>query len=95
MSGAGPMAAGRSVPSSLVVPDVGIVGVALVLSLWLVPEGTDVLEGDRVVELLAGGVTIDLEAPVTGWLVRCFVDEDDVVAPGTVLAEFLPAPDHD
>jgi pyruvate/2-oxoglutarate dehydrogenase complex dihydrolipoamide acyltransferase (E2) component len=89
------MAAGRSLPSSLVVPDVGIVGVALVLSLWLVPEGTDVLEGDRVVELLGGGVTIDLEAPVTGRLVRCFVDEDDAVAPGTVLAEFLPAPEHD
>jgi pyruvate/2-oxoglutarate dehydrogenase complex dihydrolipoamide acyltransferase (E2) component len=74
---------------------VGIVGVALVLSLWLVPEGTDVLEGDRVVELLGGGVTIDLEAPVTGRLMRVLVDEDDVVAPGTVLAEFVPSPDHD
>ena len=91
MSGAGPMAAGRSLPSSLVVPDVGIVGVALVLSLWLVPEGTDVLEGDRVVELLGGGVTIDLEAPVTGRLLRCLVDEDAPVAPGTVLAVFAPA----
>ena len=58
MTGAGLTASGKSLPRSLVVPDVGIVGVALVLSLWLVPEGTDVLEGDRVVELLGGGVTI-------------------------------------
>ena len=95
MTGAGPTASGESLPRSLVVPDVGIVGVALVLSLWLLPEGTDVLEGDRVVELLGGGVTIDLEAPVTGRLVRVLVDEDDAVAPGTVLAEFVPSPDHD
>ena len=91
MTGAGPTASGESLPRSLVVPDVGIVGVALVLSLWLVPEGTDVLEGDRVVELLGGGVTIDLEAPVTGRLLRCLVDEDAPVAPGTVLAVFAPA----
>jgi pyruvate dehydrogenase E2 component (dihydrolipoamide acetyltransferase) len=95
VTGAGPTASGESLPRSLVVPDVGIVGVALVLSLWLVPEGTDVLEGDRVVELLGGGVTIDLEAPVTGRLVRVLVDEDDAIAPGTVLAEFVPSPDHD
>jgi len=70
----------------------GIVGVPLVLSLWLVPEGADVLEGDRVVELLAGGATIDLEAPVAGRLVAQLVDEDDVVRPGTVIAEFEAAP---
>ena len=95
MIGSGGSGAEGSPPCPLVVPDVGIVGVVLVLSLWLVPEGTDVLEGDRVVELLGGGVTIDLEAPVTGRLMRVLVDEDDAVAPGTVLAEFVPAPDHD
>ena len=95
MIGSGGSSAEGSPACPLVVPDVGIVGVALVLSLWLVPEGTDVLEGDRVVELLGGGVTIDLEAPVTGRLMRVLVDEDDAVAPGTVLAEFVPSPDHD
>ena len=95
MIGSGGSGAEGSPACPLVVPDVGIVGVALVLSLWLVPEGTDVLEGDRVVELLGGGVTIDLEAPVTGRLKHVLVDEDDTVAPGTVLAEFVPAPDHD
>lgn len=95
MSGAGGPTVDRSPPRPLVVPELGIVGVPLVLSLWLVPEGSDVLEGDRVVELLGGGVTVDLEAPVTGRLLRCLVEEDAPVTPGTLLAEFAPAPDDD
>jgi pyruvate/2-oxoglutarate dehydrogenase complex dihydrolipoamide acyltransferase (E2) component len=74
----------------LVAPEIGIAGVSV--SLWLVPEGSDVVEGDRVVELVAGGVTVDLGAPVTGRLVRQCVDEDGPVAAGTVLAEFEAAP---
>jgi pyruvate/2-oxoglutarate dehydrogenase complex dihydrolipoamide acyltransferase (E2) component len=45
-----------------------------------------------VVELLAGGATIDLESPVAGRLVAHLVDEDEVVAPGMVIAEFEAAP---
>jgi pyruvate/2-oxoglutarate dehydrogenase complex dihydrolipoamide acyltransferase (E2) component len=70
-------------------PDLGVTTPAAV-SLWLMREGATVLAGDRVVELVAGGVTIDLEAPVTGTLVAQLVDEDAPVVPGTVLAEFLP-----
>jgi pyruvate/2-oxoglutarate dehydrogenase complex dihydrolipoamide acyltransferase (E2) component len=73
-------------PVPLVAPDLGIAGV--VVSLWLVAEGAEVLEGDRVVELVAGGVTVDLGAPVTGRLVGQLVDEDASAAAGTVLAEF-------
>ena len=67
-------------------------GVSVRVSLWLVPEGADVLEGDRVVELLAGGATIDLESPVAGRLVAQLVDEDEVVRPGTVIAAASPQP---
>ncbi len=74
----------------LVVPDLTIEGPVRV-SLWLAPRGATVLAGDRIVELLAGAVTIDLEAPVAGRLARQLVDEDDVVGPGTVLAEIEPA----
>ena len=73
----------------LVVPDLTLEG-PLRVSLWLVPRGATVLAGDRIVELLAGAATIDLEAPVAGRLVRQFVDEDDTVGPGTVLAEIEP-----
>ena len=74
----------------LVVPDIGAAGAAIVLSLWLVPEGSAVTEGDRVAELAWGGATLDLEAPVTGRLVRQLVDEDAQVAAGMTIAEFSP-----
>lgn len=74
----------------LVVPELTLEGPVKV-SLWLVPRGATVLAGDRVVELLAGAATIDLEAPLAGRLVRQLVDEDDIVGPGTVLAEIEPA----
>ena len=35
----------------IVVPDLGLGETPVVLSLWLVPQGSNVLEGDRVVEL--------------------------------------------
>lgn len=72
----------------LVVPDLGLGPTRIVLSLWLVPEGSRVLAGDRVVELLADGITVDLEAPVSGRLAARFADEDDPVTTGAVLAEF-------
>ncbi|MFM7109494.1 MAG: biotin/lipoyl-containing protein [Planctomycetaceae bacterium] len=74
----------------LVAPDLG--GARAALSLWLVPVGAEVIEGDRVVELVAGGVTVDLGAPVSGRLVAQLVDEDAAVAAGTVLAEFEVPP---
>lgn len=76
----------RRVP--LVMPDLGFGGMPVSVSLWLVPADVAVLAGDRVVELVAGGVTVDLEAPVNGRLVAQLADEDELVGPGQVLAEF-------
>jgi pyruvate/2-oxoglutarate dehydrogenase complex dihydrolipoamide acyltransferase (E2) component len=73
---------------ALVVPEFGLGSMPVVVSLWLVPTGAAVLAGDRVLELVAGGVTIDLEAPVSGRLVAQLVDEDEPVAAGTTVAEF-------
>ena len=75
-------------PRRLVVPHLGMPDGTLSLSLWLVPEGALVAEGDRVAEVACGGVTVDLEAPVAGRIVRQCVDEDAAVAPGDVIAEF-------
>jgi pyruvate/2-oxoglutarate dehydrogenase complex dihydrolipoamide acyltransferase (E2) component len=77
--------------ATLTVPECGVVGMPLRLSLWLVPEGAEVTAGDRVVELVAGGATIDLEAPVTGRLSRQIAEEDDPLATGMVIAEFEAA----
>lgn len=73
----------------VVVPDL-VVGDTVTVSLWLVPQGASVLEGDRIVELLAGAATIDIEAPVAGTVVAQRFDEDDAVLPGAVLAEIEP-----
>ncbi len=78
----------RPTRDRLIVPELGLGPAPLVLSLWLVPEGSRVSAGDRVVELLANGVTIDLEAPVSGRLVARLIDEDEPLATGTILAEF-------
>jgi pyruvate/2-oxoglutarate dehydrogenase complex dihydrolipoamide acyltransferase (E2) component len=75
----------------LVVPELGTGPVPVAVSLWLVPRGATVLAGDRVVELVAGGVTIDLEAPVSGRLVRQLAEEDEEVGAGRVVAEFEAA----
>lgn len=73
------------------VPEFGL-DVPLAVAVWLVSEGAAVTAGDRVVQLVAGGITIDLEAPVTGRLVSCLVEEDDPVAVGAAVAEFERGP---
>ena len=75
----------------LAVPDLGGCG-PIVVSLWLVPEGSVVHEGDRVVELACGAATIDLEAPLDGRLTSQLVDEDETVFVGTPLATFEATP---
>ena len=74
----------------IVVPDLGLGERPVILSLWLVPQGSNVLEGDRVVELVTNPATVDLLAPVAGRCIRQFVDEDTRVFPGMVIAEILP-----
>ena len=69
----------------LVLPDLGMGGQPVRLSLWLVRQGAEVTEGDRVVEILLGAATVDLSAPVSGRLVRKLVAEDEPVRVGQVL----------
>ena len=70
---------------SITLPELGLEGIATTLSVWLVPLGTEVIAGDRIVEVLAGDVTVDLPAPVTGVLIETFAVEDDPVKTGQVL----------
>lgn len=52
---------------------------------WLAPAGTQVVQGDRLLELLGGEVVVDLPAPATGKLSETYAAEGDVVTPGQVL----------
>ncbi len=70
----------------VVVPELGLGPEAgLVVSMWFAELGEEVLEGDRLVELLAGAFTFDVQAPVTGRLVQINYYEDDPVRCGEVL----------
>jgi pyruvate/2-oxoglutarate dehydrogenase complex dihydrolipoamide acyltransferase (E2) component len=72
----------------LLVPELGVRDMPVAVSLWLVPAGAAVMAGDRVVELVVGGATVDLQAPIDGRLVAQLADEDERVAAGRVVAEF-------
>ena len=54
--------------------------------MWLVKEGARVAEGDPVVEVLAGSVTVDLPAPADGILVEKLVADGEPLAVGQRLA---------
>jgi pyruvate/2-oxoglutarate dehydrogenase complex dihydrolipoamide acyltransferase (E2) component len=69
----------------IVMPDLAMPDVEATVSVWLIRLGAKVTSGDRLVEVLAGDVTIDLSAPVTGVFVEKCVAEDDPVKPGQVL----------
>jgi pyruvate/2-oxoglutarate dehydrogenase complex dihydrolipoamide acyltransferase (E2) component len=70
----------------LVMPDLDLPPQqAVTVSCWLVPLGRAVFEGDRLLELAAGEVTVDLPAPATGRLVQKSVAEGEVVAVSQVL----------
>jgi pyruvate/2-oxoglutarate dehydrogenase complex dihydrolipoamide acyltransferase (E2) component len=61
------------------------IGAPAVLSVWFVRPGDPVYAGDRVVELLIGGATIDVSAPVGGVFVEKSAWPDQPVSAGQVL----------
>jgi len=71
---------------NLVLPDLGLEDQPLTISLWLVEVGAEVAAGDRLVELAADSVTIDLPSPASGVLVETLAVEDEEVQIGQILA---------
>ena len=70
----------------LTLPDLDLGDTPIVASSWLVDVGTEVTEGDRLLEVLAGAITVDLPAPASGRVVETLVSEDDVLTAGQRLA---------
>ena len=80
----------------VIVPELGVEPDSdLVVSMWFAELGEEVLEGDRLVELLAGAMTFDVQAPVTGRLVQINYYEDDPVQAGDVLGLIEPMEESD
>ncbi len=69
----------------LVLPDLDMEDLPVTASVWLVRLGSEVIEGDRILEISAGEVTIDLPAPADGVLVEKRVGEEEPLRPGQVL----------
>jgi pyruvate/2-oxoglutarate dehydrogenase complex dihydrolipoamide acyltransferase (E2) component len=65
-------------------------GADALLSLWYVRPGEPVYEGDRVVEVLLPGVTVDVHAPTSGTLADRTALPGDLVHPGAQLGSIRP-----
>lgn len=76
----------NSAPHDLLLPDLGLGATPILASTWLKPAGSFVIQGDRLLEVLAGSVTVDLPAPVSGVLAQTLVQENEVLAVGQRLA---------
>ncbi len=64
-------------------PDLGAGPV--VLSFWHVRAGAEVFAGERLVEVLAEGITFDVSAPASGRLIEQLAYYGDALAPGQML----------
>lgn len=70
----------------LLMPDLDLGQTPITASAWLTSVGREVLEGERLLEVAAGEVIVDLPAPANGTLVAQRVAEDDPLEIGQVLA---------
>jgi 2-oxoglutarate dehydrogenase E2 component (dihydrolipoamide succinyltransferase) len=70
----------------LSLPDLGIDDQPITVSSWLVKRGTRITEGEPVLEVLCGGITVDLPATSQGVLVEKLVADDEVLQIGQSLA---------
>jgi pyruvate/2-oxoglutarate dehydrogenase complex dihydrolipoamide acyltransferase (E2) component len=70
---------------SLVLTDLDLGEVPILACSWLAEQGSRVVQGDRLLEVVAGEVCVDLEAPATGRLVQRCVGPEDVLRVGQVL----------
>jgi pyruvate dehydrogenase E2 component (dihydrolipoamide acetyltransferase) len=67
-------------------PDFDLGQVVITACSWHAAVGQRVVAGDRLLEVLAGDVTIDLPAPASGLLVKRSVAIDEALSVGQILA---------
>lgn len=66
-------------------PDLGLDAMRITVSVWLVALGSEVVEGDRLLQVIAREISIDLPAPGSGRILQQCVVEDDQVQVGQLL----------
>jgi pyruvate/2-oxoglutarate dehydrogenase complex dihydrolipoamide acyltransferase (E2) component len=75
-----------TVYSTLRLFDLDMPGVPITACCWHAAPGQRVNEGDRLLEIHAGDVTVDLPSPASGILIERCVEIDQPLAVGQVLA---------
>ena len=71
---------------AVILPDLGTgLDEPMIVSHWFASRGQMIGEGDRLVEILIGPATFDVQAPRTGRLTEIRNRADDRVQPGSVL----------
>jgi pyruvate/2-oxoglutarate dehydrogenase complex dihydrolipoamide acyltransferase (E2) component len=70
--------------SRVELPDFGCPGPRL--SVWYARVGDTILAGERLVEILVDGATIEVSAPANGRLLECHARPDDYLVAGQLLA---------
>jgi len=76
--------------TELRLPDLDLPGVPITACTWHATVGQPVVEGDRLLEILAGDVTVDLPSAVSGVLVERCVEVDQALESGQLLARIRP-----
>jgi pyruvate/2-oxoglutarate dehydrogenase complex dihydrolipoamide acyltransferase (E2) component len=76
--------------AELRLPNLDLPGVAVRASAWHASVGQRVVEGDRLIEVVAGDVTVDFSAPASGVLIERCVGIDDPLEVGQLLARIRP-----
>jgi pyruvate/2-oxoglutarate dehydrogenase complex dihydrolipoamide acyltransferase (E2) component len=74
-----------SVLQKIVLPELGADPHPIRVVQWLVDQNSEVLAGERLVEVAATGVLFVVSAPATGVLRSQAVGIDAIVSPGMVL----------
>jgi len=70
----------------LVLTDLDLGEIPVLACSWLADQGARVVQGDRLLEVVAGEVTIDLAAPASGRLIQRCVGPEQRLTIGQVLA---------
>lgn len=70
---------------SIVLPELGLRDVRITASVWFAELGGHVMEGERLLEVAAGDVIVDVPAPISGRLVEQLVAEDELLQTGQIL----------
>jgi pyruvate/2-oxoglutarate dehydrogenase complex dihydrolipoamide acyltransferase (E2) component len=77
--------------AELHLPDLDLPNISITVSNWHAKPGQRVVEGDRLIEVTAGDVTVDVSAPASGILAEQCVKIDEPLTVGQLLARIQPA----